>query len=90
VLNHTLNNTSNSTQGVVVYNITPTSPLGCAGSVFYDTVFVNPKPVASTSGNQTICSGNTSSVALSATTGGATTFAWTATGQANILLAEHL
>ena len=70
----TLTNTG-TTAGVVRYTITPTAG-ACVGATFTVDVTVNPRPVGSAS-PQTICSGATTSVALSSTLAG-TTYTWTA------------
>ncbi len=75
----TLTNTSSSAPGVVRYTVTPTSANGCSGNTFIVDVTVNPKPVGSAS-PETICSGASTSVALSSTAAG-TTFTWTAAQQ---------
>jgi len=73
----TLNN-SGTTAGTATYTVTP-SVGGCNGNTITVTVNVNPAPVASATPNpQTICSGQTSSVALSSNVSN-TTYAWTVT-----------
>jgi gliding motility-associated-like protein len=65
-----------STPGTAVYTITPTAN-GCAGSPVTVTVTVNPVPVVTaTPSSQTICSGNTTGIALSSNVA-STTFTWT-------------
>lgn len=62
--------------GTAVYTITPTTG-GCPGLPINVTITVNPPPVATaTPSLQTICSGNTTGIALTSNLGG-TTFAWT-------------
>ncbi|MES2287062.1 MAG: Ig-like domain-containing protein [Bacteroidota bacterium] len=64
-------------QGTVVYTVTPFTagcPLG--GTPIVINIAVNPIPLAIAS-NSTICSGATSSVAITTDVVGATTFAWT-------------
>ncbi|MFZ1424963.1 MAG: SdrD B-like domain-containing protein [Saprospiraceae bacterium] len=78
-ISQTLTNTSNAVAGVVRYTVTPTAPNGCIGNPFTVDVTVNPKPVGSAS-NESICSGGTTNVSLSATVPG-TTFTWTAAQQ---------
>ena len=75
----TLTNTSNATPGVVRYTVTPISPSNCPGNTFTVDITVNPKPLGSAS-PETICSGATTSVALSSTVAG-TTYTWTAAQQ---------
>ena len=68
--------TALSVQGNAIYSIIPTAN-GCAGPAVYDTVKVNPRPIAiATPPSQTICSGIVMSVILSSLTPG-TTFSWT-------------
>jgi hypothetical protein len=71
-----LTNASTSIAGVVRYTITPTAPNGCVGNTFIVDVTVNPKPQGSGSA-QTICSGETTNVALNSTILGSS-FTWTA------------
>ena len=74
----TLNN-PNTTQGSVVYLVTPTAN-GCAGAAITYTVFVNPIPNVNTLIPQTICSGS-NTVAVNLTSNVLlTTFSWTASG----------
>ena len=62
--------------GTAVYTITPTAN-GCSGAPITVTITVNPTPFATaTPAVQTICSGSTTSIALSSFTAG-TTFTWT-------------
>lgn len=62
--------------GTATYTVTPTAA-GCAGSPITVVVTVNPIPVATaTPVAQTICSGGTTSVALTSTVTG-TTYSWT-------------
>jgi len=67
-----------STQGIVVYSVTPSST-GCPGVAVNDTIYVNPSPVIDPLTAQTICSGGTSTIVniTSATAG--TTFNWNVT-----------
>jgi gliding motility-associated-like protein len=58
----------------VTYTITP-SANGCSGTPFTYTVKVNPTPLITTSRSQTMCSGNSTNVPLTATT--PSTFSWT-------------
>ncbi|MBS1634476.1 MAG: PKD domain-containing protein [Bacteroidetes bacterium] len=68
--------TTGVTAGTAIYTITPRVGL-CAGSNITATVNVNPAPTASaTPATQSICSGNTTSIALSSNVGGAA-FSWT-------------
>ncbi|MCW3072317.1 MAG: hypothetical protein JWO44_2207 [Bacteroidetes bacterium] len=65
-----------STPGTADYTITPTAN-GCVGTPSTVTVTVNPTPVVTaTPVNQTICSGATTSIALTSNVAG-TTFTWT-------------
>ena len=63
----------------VTFTITPADASGCAGPTFTATVTVNPTPDAvATPSSQTICSGTAiTTIVLSSTTVGATTYAWT-------------
>ena len=73
--------TTNTSPTNAVYSVTPTytnNAVGCAGSASNYTVTVNPTPANSGTSTQTICSGNASSISLTAnSTGGTNTFAWT-------------
>jgi RHS repeat-associated protein len=71
----TLTSTNGTTAGTATYVITPAAN-GCNGPAVSAIVTVNPIPVASAS-NQSICSGATSSVAITSNVSG-TTYAWTA------------
>ena len=63
--------------GTATYTVTPTSPAGCTGTPITVVVTVNPTPTATaTPSSQTICSGSTTSIALSSNVPG-TTFSWT-------------
>ena len=65
-----------STTGTVVYTITPTSGT-CTGAPITVTITVDPLPAAAaTLAAQTICAGNTASIALTSNVPG-TTFSWT-------------
>ncbi|MES2593033.1 MAG: PKD-like domain-containing protein [Bacteroidota bacterium] len=65
-----------TTAGTVVYTITPTAG-GCSGTPVIVTITVNPKATAiATPSVQTICSGDSTSIALSSNIAG-TTFTWT-------------
>jgi alpha-tubulin suppressor-like RCC1 family protein len=67
---------TSATAGTAIYTITPTAN-GCAGTPISVTVTVNPTPVAiATPASQTICSGGTTSIALTSNVAG-TTFSWT-------------
>lgn len=69
---------SGTSPGTVTYNVTPTAA-GCTGTSTPVVVTVNPIPVGSaTPNNQTICSGNATSIALNSNVVG-TTFSWTVT-----------
>jgi gliding motility-associated-like protein len=67
--------TVNSTQGTVIYTITPTFN-GCSGAPIPITIIVNPKPEVFGSASATICSGETPNISLFPSIA-ATTFAWT-------------
>ncbi len=68
--------TTDSLPGTAVYTITPTAG-GCPGNSATVTVTVNPRPVITATPNvQTICSGNSTSIALSSNVSG-TIFSWT-------------
>jgi hypothetical protein len=72
----TLNTTTNAA-GTATYTVTPTSPGGCSGSPITVVVTVNPAPIAmATPPSDTICSGDTTSIALSSNVP-STTFSWT-------------
>ncbi len=75
-INQTLSNASHTTAGTVVYNVTPTSTGGgCAGPSFPITVTVNAIPIVTSSPTAAICSGETTSIAL--TSSAPCTFSWT-------------
>lgn len=74
-INHTLINTS-TTSGTVVYRVTATAN-ECTGTHKDITVTINPFPVASITGNTTICSG--SSTTLTANPAGAS-YQWSTGG----------
>ncbi|MBL1179962.1 MAG: PKD domain-containing protein [Bacteroidetes bacterium] len=66
------------TTGTATYTITPTAN-GCVGTPITVIITVNPIPVATaTPSSQTICSGQTTNIALTSNVGG-TTFNWTVT-----------
>jgi len=67
--------TVNSTQGTVVYSITPTFN-GCSGVPITVPIIVNPTPEVFGSAAATICSGESPNIALFPSIA-ATTFAWT-------------
>ncbi|MCB0526695.1 MAG: PKD domain-containing protein [Saprospiraceae bacterium] len=74
----------NNTSGLVTYTITPTAS-GCSGNPINVNIIVGPIPTVATSGNETICSGNTTGITLSNpnnVTG--TTFSWTILSQSNV------
>ncbi|MDO9185785.1 MAG: PKD-like domain-containing protein [Bacteroidia bacterium] len=65
-----------STVGTVIYTITPTK-LGCAGDTITVTITINPTPdVTASPSPDTICTGTTTSLALSGSVVG-TNFSWT-------------
>lgn len=69
--------TSATSPGTATYSITPTAN-GCVGTPITVVITVNPTPVVTASpSQQTICSGVTSSTALTSNVSG-TTFTWTA------------
>ncbi len=72
----------NTTAGIVVYTITPSSS-GCPGLPITDTIIVNPIPVITPVPTQTICSGATS-VLATVTTTPTTTANWTVIYNGNI------
>jgi gliding motility-associated-like protein len=75
-IGQTLTNPDNTTSGTVQYIITPTSTSGsCVGAATAITVTVNPIPSVTTASTATICSGETTALALSATA--ASSFSWT-------------
>ncbi|HMI05114.1 MAG TPA: PKD-like domain-containing protein, partial [Pedobacter sp.] len=64
-INDLLTNTSATSNGVVVYRITPSSA-GCIGETFELTVTVTPNPVlTAAAANSTICSGDLTAIVLS-------------------------
>lgn len=72
-----------STDQVVVYTVTPTTPGGCEGDPFTVTITVNPEPVAPANTPKTICSADnvafdlqTDAIDLGNAIAG-TTFSWT-------------
>ncbi len=76
-INQTLN-TSGTSQGTVMYTITPTAN-SCIGNPINVIVTVNPVPSATAiPATQTICSGSTASIALTSNVSG-TAFTWTVT-----------
>jgi gliding motility-associated-like protein len=78
VINDVLTATG-TTPGSVVYHITPSAFANCDGTPIDVTVTVNPNPttvVSIPSGDDTICSGEKTSIHLSSSTGG-TVFTWT-------------
>ncbi|MFD1292758.1 PKD-like domain-containing protein, partial [Lutibacter holmesii] len=81
-INDVLENTG-TTIGTVTYTITPTGvyPANCMGTPFDFVVTVNPTPdVVATPTSEEICSGDTTSIALSTNvTGSTVTYDWTAT-----------
>lgn len=75
-INQTLTN-SGTSPGTVTYTITPTAT-GCVGSAITATVTVNPVPnVLPNPSISTVCSGQSTNVALSSSVSG-TTYSWTA------------
>ncbi len=79
-ISSTITNTSNSTPGTVAYLITPRSAAGCTGAGVSFSVTVNPAPaVTSVAPTTALCSGNTLTLPLTASTPGVNTFTWTNT-----------
>lgn len=75
-INQVLTNPSNASPGTVEYIITPvSSPGGCTGSSFTITITVYPIPQMTSNPAARICSGQTTSIPLTATT--PSSFAWT-------------
>lgn len=76
---------STNTQGIVTYHIIPNPSLnGCAGIPRDYQVRVNPEPVVSVAQTVvTLCSGSTTSIALTSNVAG-TTFSWTASGPGSL------
>jgi PKD-like domain/Ig-like domain CHU_C associated/GEVED domain/Secretion system C-terminal sorting domain len=67
-------NASNTSASTTTYTVTPYSSEGCVGEDFTVNVLVNPAPTGSAS-NVSICSGETTSIALSSA---GSTFTWSA------------
>lgn len=75
--------TTTTAPGTVTYIITPITDNGCEGAPINVTITVNPVPLATASpSGETICSGASTHIALTATVPG-TTFSWTVT-QSNV------
>ena len=73
-----------TTNGTVVYTIYSTAN-GCSGSPISVTITVKPSPIPTiTSSSQSICSGSSTSIALTSSTPG-TTFSWTVLNQTGII-----
>ncbi|MES2285611.1 MAG: PKD-like domain-containing protein [Bacteroidota bacterium] len=67
---------TDSIAGTLIYTITPTAG-ACVGLPIFDTITVNPIPaITATALSQTLCSGDSTSIALSSNVAG-TTFSWT-------------
>lgn len=80
-LSNTLTNSSTSSQ-TVTYAVTPTSIIGgCTGNSQTVIATVNPAPVMSSSNAATICSGDTTSISLTASV--AANFTWVAGNNIN-------
>ncbi len=78
-----LTNSSN-TSGLVTYTITPVAA-GCQGTPINVNVVVEPIPDIATSGNETICSGNSTNIMLSNPNNVAgTSFSWTIQSNTNV------
>lgn len=73
---------STATNQIVTYTVTPTAN-GCPGTPQLVTVTVRPNPVLTNSTNQTICSGATLAINLTANIPG-TTFSWSAATNNNV------
>ncbi len=84
---HTITNSSTIPQ-TLVYNITPTftnNSVSCTGTISNHTYTINPIPILNSSTSQTVCSGVSSTVALSAnTSGGINSFIWSSNGNSNL------
>jgi gliding motility-associated-like protein len=73
---------STATNQLVTYTVTPTAN-GCVGTPQLVTVTVRPNPVLTNTTNQTICSGATLAIGLTANIPG-TTFSWSAAINNNV------
>ncbi len=82
-IQQTLTNAGNSINGVYRYTVTPTSPSGCVGTPFIVDVTVKPTPIGASSGDETICSGDVTTVTFSSSTG-ASTYTWTSAASAGV------
>jgi len=79
--------TTGASSGTATYTITPTAAT-CAGAPIVVTITVNPTPSATaTPSSSSMCSGSTTSIALTSNVGG-TTFAWTV-GQSGVTGASN-
>lgn len=93
VITDILNNVTNANQ-VVVYSVTPTSALGCAGNVFTVSVTVRPEPRGYNDNTPVICSDATVAYDLAANVGNTglggnnlvtgTTYSWEAAANPNV------
>ncbi|MEI6881685.1 MAG: PKD-like domain-containing protein, partial [Bacteroidota bacterium] len=84
---HTISNGATTPQNLV-YSITPSFTLNsvtCAGTSSNYTYTLNPIPVVNSFSSQTVCSGVSSSVALTGnTSGGSNSFIWSTLGNSNL------
>ena len=69
-----------TTQGSVVYTVTPTAPNGCTGAPVTYTILVNPVPSVNLPAVQSICSGGTSTAVNLTSSVAGTIFNWTGSG----------
>ena len=82
-INQALTN-SNNTPGLATYTITPTAG-GCSGLPITANVVVDPTPTIATSGDETICSANLTSITLSNPNSvPGTTYSWTVFSSTNV------
>jgi gliding motility-associated-like protein len=80
-INNTIVNSSSTAAQSVMYSVTPTSTLGCAGAVYGVTVTVNPSPTVTSPNTDVICSGGTLNHTLTASV--SSTFQWIANNHPN-------
>lgn len=80
--------TSNTSTTSAIYSVTPTftnNSLSCSGNAVNVTINVNPTPSVNSPSLQTVCSGVSSSVSLTAnTSGGTNSFIWSTSGNSNL------
>ena len=79
-----INNTSGAV-GFVVYDVTPEGPaaLNCQGAIQTVTISVDPAPVMTSNGTETICSGASPSIIFTSNVV-STTFSWVVTNITNV------